>query len=124
MGGTGRGRIAFAGPYPMYATMEIVMLDYQAAENGNAVIVSNQIEGEIAELIVQGLNLSIDAKDIDPDAPLFGEGLGLDSIDALEIALLIQKEYGAAIKQGDAQNAVIFTSIRSLSKFVVENRAN
>ena len=55
---------------------------------------SSSFEGEIANLIVQTLNLTIHPSKIDPGAPLFGEGLGLDSIDALELALVIFQNYG------------------------------
>jgi len=78
---------------------------------------------EIAELIVRELNLQdIDPQDIDPDARLFGEGLGLDSIDALELALAISKTYGVKIRSSDDRNVEIFSSLRSLADYVSENR--
>ena len=55
---------------------------------------STALEREVADLIVQALNLDVAAAEIAPDAPLYGEGLGLDSIDILEIALVVSKQYG------------------------------
>jgi len=74
---------------------------------------------ELAELIVAALNLEgVDPAGIDPDAGLFGSGLGLDSIDALELALEISKKYGVQIKADDEDNKKIFASLRSLSDFI------
>ena len=80
--------------------------------------------GEIAELLVEGLNLGVKPEAIEPDAAIFGEGLGLDSIDALEIALLVQRKYGVSITQGEEQNKQIFRSLRSLTEFVSNNRTH
>jgi acyl carrier protein len=78
---------------------------------------------ELAELIVSALNLEdVSAGDIDPDAPLFGDGLGLDSIDALEIALEISKRYGVQIRAEDEENRRIFSSLGSLSAHVQQHR--
>jgi acyl carrier protein len=79
---------------------------------------------ELAELIVSALNLEgVDPAGIDPDAGLFGSGLGLDSIDALELALEISKRYGVQLKADDEDNKRIFASLRSLSDFVQSRRA-
>ena len=79
---------------------------------------------ELAELIVSALNLEgVDPEGIDPDSGLFGSGLGLDSIDALELALEISKKYGVQIKADDEDNKKIFASLRSLSDFVQSRRA-
>ena len=59
---------------------------------------ADALEREIAELIVQGLNLPMSAAQIDPEAPLYGDGLGLDSIDILEIALIVSKQYGIVLR--------------------------
>jgi acyl carrier protein len=78
---------------------------------------------ELAELIVSALNLEgVDAGGIDPDAPLFGSGLGLDSIDALELALEISKRYGVQLKAEDEDNKRIFASLRALTDYVQERR--
>ena len=80
-------------------------------------------ERELAELIVSALNLEDPAADIDPDAPLYGEGLGLDSIDILEIALAVSKRYGVQIRSDDNDNVRIFSSLRSLNEHVQQQRA-
>lgn len=77
----------------------------------------------MAENLVQALQLEVAAEDIAPDAPLFGEGLGLDSIDALEIALLVGRDYGVTLKSDDPDNKRIFGSLRSLSDYVQAHRA-
>ena len=79
---------------------------------------------ELAGLIVSALNLEgVEPGTIDPDAPLFGAGLGLDSIDALELALEISKRYGVQLKAEDEDNKRIFASLRTLSAYVQERRA-
>ena len=83
----------------------------------------SDLELEIAHTIVEALNLEdVRAEDIDPDEPLFRDGLGLDSIDALEIALAISMKYGFQIRSDDNENSRIFSSLRSLSRHVEENR--
>jgi len=80
-------------------------------------------ELEIACLIIETLNLEdLVPEDIDPEAPLFGEGLGLDSIDALELALAISKTYGFQLRSDDAENKRIFASLRALSQHIEQNR--
>lgn len=78
--------------------------------------------GEIAGLIVSALNLEIAAADIDPSAPLYKEGLGLDSIDILEVALVVSKKYGFKLKEDDKDNVKIFRSLESLATHVAERR--
>ena len=86
--------------------------------------VQSNEQRELAELIVGALNLEgVDAASIDPDAGLFGSGLGLDSIDALELALEISKKYGVQIKADDEDNKKIFASLRSLSDFIQSRRS-
>ena len=80
-------------------------------------------ERELAELIVSALNLETPAAEIDPEAPLYGEGLGLDSIDILEIALAVSKRYGVQIRSDDNDNVRIFSSLRSLNEHVQQQRA-
>ncbi|MFC1674199.1 phosphopantetheine-binding protein [Pseudomonadota bacterium] len=77
---------------------------------------------EIAELIVETLNLEDDPKDIDPVAPLFYEGLGLDSIDALELSLAISQRYGFQIRSDDPDNQKIFASLASLAETVEQRK--
>jgi acyl carrier protein len=81
-------------------------------------------EREVAEMIVTALNLeNVDPASVDPQAPLFGGGLGLDSIDALEIALEISKRYGFQIRSDDEDNRRIFGSLSALSAHIERNRA-
>ncbi len=82
----------------------------------------NEQERELAELIVSTLNLEISAAEIDPQAALYGEGLGLDSIDILEVALAISKTYGVQIRSDDSDNVNIFRSLRSLNEHVQRQR--
>ncbi len=79
-------------------------------------------EREVAELIVATLNLEVDPATIDPEAPLFYEGLGLDSIDALEMALELSRKYSVELRADDENNGQIFASLRNLTGFVMENR--
>ena len=80
-------------------------------------------ERELAELLVESLNLDgVSAADIDPEAPLFNAGLGLDSIDALELALAISKRYGFQLRSDSEENRRIFASLRALSAHVEEHR--
>jgi len=77
---------------------------------------------EIAELIVSALNLDMTPEQIEADAPLFGEGLGLDSIDILEVALVVSKRYGFQLRSDDENNVRIFSSLRQLAAHVAANR--
>ena len=79
-------------------------------------------ELEIAALLVDTVHLEIASSDIDPNAPLFGDELGLDSIDALEIALAISRQYGMDLKSDDEQNLAVFSSLRSLARYVETHR--
>lgn len=80
-------------------------------------------EKELAQLIVTSLNLEVSADEIEPEAPLYGEGLGLDSIDILELSLAISKTYGLQLKSDDADNNKIFSSLRSLNDYIQQHRA-
>jgi acyl carrier protein len=80
-------------------------------------------ELELARLIVVALNLEdLKPEEIDPEAPLYGEGLGLDSIDILEMSLAISKAYGVQLRSDDPDNDKIFRSLRSLSAYVRSRR--
>ena len=83
-----------------------------------------QAERELAELLVQSLNLDdVAAESIDPEAPLFNTGLGLDSIDALELALAISRKYGFQLRSDNEDNRRIFASLRALSDHIQQHRA-
>ncbi len=82
------------------------------------------LHAELKKLIVETLALEDTTPDeIETDAPLFGEGLGLDSIDALEIAMVLEERYGVTLDDDPESNQRIFESVRSLTAFVVESRA-
>jgi acyl carrier protein len=77
---------------------------------------------EVADLIVTALNLDMQPSDIEPDAPLFDKGLGLDSIDVLEIALVISKRYGFQVRSDNEDNLRIFSSLRALATHIAAQR--
>lgn len=77
---------------------------------------------EVAELIISALNLEMAAGEIEPDAPLFGDGLGLDSIDILELALVISKRYGFQLRSDNEDNTRIFASLRALAIHIATQR--
>jgi acyl carrier protein len=77
---------------------------------------------EVAGLIVEALNLDIAPADIGPEQPLYGEGLGLDSIDILEIALVVSKRYGVQLRADSEDNSRIFGSLRQLVDYIAANR--
>ena len=80
-------------------------------------------ELKLAQLIVSSLNLETQAAEIDPTAPLYGEGMGLDSIDILEVALAVSKAYGVKLRSDDEHNRKIFNSLRSLNEHIQQHRA-
>lgn len=85
---------------------------------------ANELTEELKILLIEGLHLEdIEPGDIDADAPLFGEGLGLDSIDALEIAVLLDRKYGVKISSGDDRNPEIFASLSALADYVSNHRS-
>jgi len=78
---------------------------------------------EVAELVVNALNLEVKAAEIDPDAPLYGDGLGLDSIDILEVSLSVSKQYGLQLRADHEDNTRIFSSLRALSNHIAAQRS-
>jgi acyl carrier protein len=83
---------------------------------------SDALEQELAALIVATLQLEVAPGEIAPDEPLFGDGLGLDSIDALELALAISRQYGFELRSDDERNKQIFASLRNLARHIARNR--
>ncbi|MDO8206544.1 MAG: phosphopantetheine-binding protein [Gallionella sp.] len=77
---------------------------------------------EVAQLMVECLNLEVTADQISPDAPLYGDGLGLDSIDVLEVALVLSKRYGLQLRSDSADNQHIFSSLRSLADYIATHK--
>ena len=84
--------------------------------------VQTDLQREVATILVEALNLEIAADAIDPEAPLYGEGLGLDSIDILEVALVVSQRYGFQLRSDDEDNVRIFRSLASLSEHIAANR--
>jgi acyl carrier protein len=81
-------------------------------------------ERRLAELIIESLNLEdLAPEDIEPEKPLFGDEYGLDSIDALELALAVSKDYGVQLKADDEKNRHIFANLRALSAHIDSLRA-
>lgn len=83
---------------------------------------SKELENQTAQLIIDTLNLDIEISDIDPEDYLFGEGLALDSIDALELAMAITQQFGFQLRSDDSKNREIFRSLRTLSQHIAQNR--
>jgi len=88
----------------------------------NSPVEEAALQLEIADLMVQALNLDVPAAEIKPDEPLYGDGLGLDSIDILEVALVVSKRYGLQLKADSDDNHRIFGSLRSLTEYVAAHK--
>ena len=80
------------------------------------------LQRELAALLVEALNLDTAPESIDPEAQLYGEGLGLDSIDILEVALVVSQRYGFQLRSDDDENVRIFKSLASLADHVAAHR--
>lgn len=94
-------------------------------ENRESLVTNTPVssfEQEVAKLIVQTLKLKVDPAMINPEDLLFGEGLGLDSIDALELSLTISQTYGYQLKSSDPEIKAIFSSLRALARAIEKNR--
>lgn len=83
---------------------------------------STPLEQDVAKLIVETLKLKVEPATIEPEAALFGDGLGLDSIDALELSLAISQTYGYQLKSSDPEITVIFSSLRALANAIEKSR--
>ena len=81
-----------------------------------------ELQREVAELMIECLNLEVTADQITADAPLYGDGLGLDSIDVLEVALVVSKRYGLQLRSDSEDNQHIFSSLRSLADTIAAQR--
>lgn len=96
------------------------LLSTGTASTGSAA--GSALMPEVAELLVSTLNLETPAADIAPDEPLYGDGLGLDSIDILEVALVISRQYGLQLRADHEDNGEIFRSLRSLCEHIAVQR--
>ncbi len=93
-----------------------------SAPAGSAPHDPRALESELAGVIVQALNLEIAAAAIQPEAALYGDGLGLDSIDILELALEVSQRYGFQLRADDEDNQKTFRSLRTLAAHVAQHR--
>jgi len=93
-----------------------------SANASSASSAQSPLESELAAVLVNALNLETAPEEIDPTVPLYGDGLGLDSIDILEVALEISRRYGFQLRSDDERNKQIFESLRSLAAHVEQNR--
>ena len=84
--------------------------------------INSALQNEVAELIVSSLNLDAIPEEIQADTPLYGEGLGLDSIDILEVALVVSKRFGFQLRADNADNVKIFSSLGSLTQHIAANK--
>ena len=92
--------------------------------DGDVAAHSTAVEDQLKELIVDALKLEdVSPAEIDSDAELIGGGLGLDSIDVLELAMAVHKRFGVQTEADDVNNREIFSSVRKLADFIVERRA-
>jgi acyl carrier protein len=93
-------------------------------ENGPIPVASStaELQREVAQLLVECLNLEVTADQIPLDEPLYGEGLGMDSIDVLEVALAAAKRYGVQLRADSADNEHIFSSLRNLADHIAARR--
>ncbi|WP_296443452.1 phosphopantetheine-binding protein [Rhodoferax sp. UBA5149] len=80
------------------------------------------LQREVAELLIECLNLEVTVDQIAPDAPLYGDGLGLDSIDVLEVALVVSKRYGLQLRDDSEDNKHTFSSLRNLCDYIAAKR--
>jgi acyl carrier protein len=81
-----------------------------------------ELEAEVIQLLITSLNLEVSPSEVTSDTPLYGDGLGLDSIDILEIALAVSKRYGFQMRSDDPRNVESFASIRALSQYIAQER--
>ena len=90
---------------------------------GATMTVNQELLQDVASLLVEALNLELAPEAIDPQAPLYGDGLGLDSIDMLEVSLVVSKRYGVQLRSDDENNEQIFASLASLTEHIAAHRA-
>jgi acyl carrier protein len=83
---------------------------------------AEQLLPDMASTVIEALNLEVKPGDIDPDSPLYGGELALDSIDILEIALIVSKQYGIQLRADNQENTRIFRSLRQFAQYVAEQR--
>ncbi len=92
------------------------------ATSASIAVAQDELETEVIALLISALNLEVKPSEVTPDTPLYGDGLGLDSIDILEIALAVSKRYGFQMRSDDPRNVESFASIRALAKYIAQER--
>lgn len=92
------------------------------AKSESTSVPQNELEAEVIQLLITSLNLEVNSSEVTADTPLYGDGLGLDSIDILEIALAVSKRYGFQMRSDDPRNVESFASIRALSLYIAQER--
>ena len=97
-------------------------VEFQVMTQENTPQADDALLQEVAQLMVSALNLDVDPAEIAPDATLFGDELGLDSIDILEVALVVSKRYGFQLRSDNDDNVRIFKSLRSLATHIASHR--
>lgn len=95
-----------------------------APVSGAGAVADDALLRELAELVVASLNLEVIPAEIEPDTPLYGDGLGLDSIDILEVALVVSKRYGLQLRADHDDNTRIFASLRTLAGHIAAQRTS
>jgi acyl carrier protein len=90
--------------------------------SANVVVPQHELEAEVIQLLISALNLEVKPSEVSSDTPLYGDGLGLDSIDILEIALAVSKRYGFQMRSDDPKNIESFASIGALSRYIAQER--
>ena len=112
--------------WPPYSAPRIITRKCAGGRYGRAreakQVRQTELENEVASLITEAVNLEVAPQTLDPDVHLFGEGLGLDSIDLLEVALAVSRKYGFQLRSDDPDNERIFSSLRALSAHVARHR--
>lgn len=88
----------------------------------NIAVPQHKLEKEVIALLISALNLEVSPSEVTPETPLYGDGLGLDSIDILEIALAVSKRYGFQMRSDDPRNVESFASIKALSLYIAQER--
>jgi acyl carrier protein len=96
-------------------------MESSAAPTATA-IAQPELEKEVIQLLISALNLEVKPSEVTADTPLYGDGLGLDSIDILEIALAVSKRYGFQMRSDDPRNVESFASVRALSLYIAQER--
>jgi acyl carrier protein len=106
---------------PHYPDKGLSLMESSTA-SASIAVPQHELEQEVIALLISALNLEVKPDEVTPDTPLYGDGLGLDSIDILEIALAVSKRYGFQMRSDDPRNVESFASIKALSQYIAQER--